>query len=143
MVAQPRPPKRTPRLSHAVSDIARSPVPIRMPPWSCGLAAQHPLGCARLLRSGHVVSATSVSPGGWPICTPRRRWRSRLPLQRHLCPESQFPFCMRNIGTMIFQLNPLNHCKELFNTDNPQGQHALQQDPKLRQRNGWCFFSPT
>jgi hypothetical protein len=48
---------------------------------------------------------------------------------------------MRHIGTVIFRLNPFNHCKELFDTEKFQRQHGLEQDPKLRQRNGWCSFS--
>jgi hypothetical protein len=66
-----------------------------------------------------------------------------IALQRYLRSERQFSFRVRKIGTVIPCLNPFNHSKEFLDTKNPQGQQDLQQEPKLRQRNGWCFFSPT
>jgi len=46
-------------------------------------------------------------------------------LQRYLCPEQQSFLRMRKVCTVISNLNPFNHNKEFFDTQNPQRQHGL------------------
>ena len=47
---------------------------------------------------------------------------------------------MEKLSTMVIRL-VINHGEESLNVKNPHGQYRLQHNPKLRQRNGWCFFS--
>jgi len=39
-------------------------------------------------------------------------------------------------------LNPSHHFQRFIHVESPQGQNYLQENPKLRERNGWSFFFP-
>ena len=49
---------------------------------------------------------------------------------------------MAEIGPLISDLNADDHPDEGFGIKNSHGQHGPEQNPKLRERNEWCFFSP-
>jgi hypothetical protein len=68
-----------------------------------------------------------------------------LTLQRQSAQSSHFfnlPFSMRLISKVIPVLNPSHHFQRFIHVESPQGQNHLQENPKLRERNGWSFFSP-
>jgi hypothetical protein len=68
-----------------------------------------------------------------------------LTLQRHFAQCSHLfdlPFSMRLISKVIPILNPSHQFQSFVHVESPQGQNHLQKNPKLRERNGRCFFSP-
>ena len=72
-----------------------------------------------------------------------RQSMEQLTLQRYLTYESQFPFSVRQVSQMVSLLNPGYQSNTGCGVIAAYGQNHLQQDPKLRQSNGWRFFSPT
>ena len=44
---------------------------------------------------------------------------------------------------MVSSLQPRDLLKQAFKRMSFHGQNEPEKDPKLRQRNSWCFFSPS
>jgi hypothetical protein len=95
-------------------------------------------------RSGTVIAVAITSQpqkAGFPITLELQE----LTLQRQSAQSSHFfnlPFSMRLISKVIPVLNPSHHFQRFIHVESPQGQNHLQENPKLRERNGWSFFSP-
>jgi len=75
----------------------------------------------------------------------RKKNLQNLILQRHFVQRGyllDFPFSMRLISKVISVLNPSHHFQRFIHVESSQGQNYLQENPKLRGRNGRSFFPP-
>ncbi len=77
--------------------------------------------------------------------------KAAIQVVNHVNPTTTFcsaghlfdlPFSMRLISKVIPVLNPSHHFQRFIHVESPQGQNHLQENPKLRERNGWHFFPP-
>ena len=69
-----------------------------------------------------------------------------LTLQRNLSVIEKFTYAsspVGQVGAMVSGLDPKDLFDQAFHGMLFHRQQYLEQDSKLRQRNGWCFFSPT
>jgi len=97
--------------------------------------------CLKLLciyfRQGNAISHLSTHHSENLKCL--------VTLQRHFAQHGHLfdlPFSMRLISKVIPVLNPPHQFQRLIHIESPQGQNHLQENPKLRERNGRSFFPP-